>query len=212
MKRRQFSAQLAVAALGLPFLGRAHAQGAPVEGTNYVRLAQPVTIPPAVPGKVEVIEFFSYACPHCFAFEPTLEEWAKNVPPNIAFRRVPVPFLFNAENFQRIYYTLESMGLVEQMQRKVFNAVHLEHLKLNSPDEIKAFMAKNGIDANKFMGIFNSFSMPVKVRQAKQLADAYKIDGVPTLGIGGRFFTSPSLAGGHEQALRVVEFLAKQVR
>jgi thiol:disulfide interchange protein DsbA len=211
MKRRQFSTRLAVAALGLPLVGSARAQGAPVEGQQYVKLSEPVPVD-AAPGKVDVVEFFSYACPHCNAFESTLEAWAKALPPTVYFHRIPVPFLFNYENFQRIYYTLEAMGQVDAMQRKVFHAVHVDHQRLDAADEIKAFMAKNGVDATKFMSLFNSFAIQTKVRQAKQLADAYKIDGVPTLGIQGRFDTSPALAGGEEQALRVADYLIQRVR
>jgi thiol:disulfide interchange protein DsbA len=210
MKRRDFSTQLAMAALALPFVGSARAQGAPVEGQQYVKLSEPVPVD-APAGKVDVVEFFSYACPHCNAFEPTLEAWARQLPPYVNFHRIPVPFLFNYQNFQRIYYALEAMGQVEAMQLKVFHAVHVEHQRLDSPEAIGAFMAKNGVDQAKFMALFNSFTIQSKVRQAKQLADAYKIDGVPTLGIHGRFNTSPSLAAGEEQALHVADYLIQRV-
>jgi thiol:disulfide interchange protein DsbA len=210
MKRRDFSTQLAIATLALPFAGIARAQGAPVEGQQYVKLSEPVPVDAAA-GKVDVVEFFSYACPHCNAFEPAIEAWARTLPPYVYFHRIPVPFLFNYENFQRIYYALEAMGQVDAMQLKVFHAVHVEHQRLDTPDAIGAFMAKNGIDRTKFMSLFNSFAIQAKVRQAKQLADAYKIDGVPTLGIQGRYNTSPSLAAGEEPALRVASYLIERV-
>jgi protein dithiol oxidoreductase (disulfide-forming) len=213
MNRREFSAQVlsAGAALGLLTLsGAARAQGGPFEGTHYVRLSQPV--PTAAGGKIDVVEFFSYACPHCNAFEPTLEEWTKKLPADVNFHRIPVPFLQNFDNFQKLYYSLEAMGLVETMQRKVFAAVHVERQRLDKPEQIAALMTKNGVDAAKFMDVFNSFSVQTKTRQAKQLTDAYKIDGVPAIGIQGRYYTSVSLAGSPERALAVTNYLIERAR
>jgi len=210
MKRRDFSAQLAATALGLPFAGRALAQGAPVEGQNYVRLSQPVAVPST--GKIDVIEFFWYGCPHCFAFEPSLDAWSKKVPADIAFRRVHVGFTALHQTHQRIFCTLEAMGLVEQMHRKVFNAIHQQRRHLDKDADIQAFATENGIDGAKFMDVFKSFAVQTKARQYSQLTDAYKIDGVPALGVQGRYYTSVALAGSHEKALQVVEFLAQKVR
>jgi thiol:disulfide interchange protein DsbA len=210
MKRRDFSAQLAAAALGLPFAGQVLAQGAPVEGQNYVRLSQPVPAPST--GKIDVIEFFWYGCPHCFAFEPTLDAWSKKVPADVAFRRVHVGFTALHQTHQKVFCTLEAMGLVEQMHRKVFNAIHQQHRRLDKDADIQAFMQENGVDGAKFMDVFKSFAVQTKSRQYSQLTDAYKIDGVPALGVQGRYYTSVALAGSHERALQVVEFLAQKVR
>jgi thiol:disulfide interchange protein DsbA len=214
LQRRQFSA-LAAASLGL---GLARTAGAaadpalvPVTSQQYQALGKPVPVT-APAGTVDVVEFFSFACPHCFEFEPTLENWLKTKPANIHFHRSPVHFLQNAANFQPMYFALEAMGLVDAMQQKVFNAVHLEHLRLDTPEAIAAFMTRNGVDAARFMSIFNSFGVRTKVAQANQLFDAYGIDGVPTLGIQGRFVTSPSIAKGEAQALAAVDYLAAQVR
>ena len=211
MQRREFSATLVGAgalAMGLP----AAAQGGIVEGTHYVRLGQPV--PVTVPaGKVEVVEFFWYGCPHCTAFEPLLEAWVKKMPDFVVFRRVPVQF--REEPFgthQRIYFALEAMGQLEAMHRKVFAAIHNDRLKLDKPAEIQAFMSKNGLDGAKFIEVMNSFGVQTKARQAKQLAEAYKIDGVPALGIQGRFYTSGSLAGGQDKMLVVADFLIQASR
>ncbi len=122
MKRRDFSIQLAATGLGAVWAGSAAAQGGPVEGTHYTKLAQPVAV--SVPaGKIEVVEFFSYGCPHCFALEPTLEAWAKRLPNDVVFKRVPVGFNALYENYQKIYYALEAMGQLEHMHRKVFDAI-----------------------------------------------------------------------------------------
>ena len=214
MKRREFAAQLLVATAGTAALTQAtlsQAQGTPVEGKQYVRLSQP--LPSAASGKIEVVEFFWYGCPHCNDFEPMLDAWAKKVPADVLFRRVPVAF--RDEPFgshQRIFYALEAMGQVEAMHRKVFYAIHNDRARLDKPADISAFMAKNGLDGAKFLDVFNSFSVQTKARQAKQLSESYKIDGVPALGIQGRFYTSGSLAGSNDQALAVTEFLVQQIR
>ena len=211
MHRREFSTALLGAsalAVGLP----AAAQGGPVEGTHYVRLGQPLAVT-APAGKVEVVEFFWYGCPHCNAFEPMLEAWTKKLPADVSFRRVPVAF--RDEPFgthQRIYYALEALNQVEAMHRKVFYAIHNDRQKLDKPADIAAFMTKNGVDGAKFVEVMGSFSVQTKARQAKQLAEAYKIDGVPALGVHGRFYTSGSLAGSPEQSLRVTDFLIERSR
>ena len=206
LQRREFSATLVGAsalALGLP----AAAQSGIVEGTHYVRLGQPVPVSVAN-GKVEVVEFFWYGCPHCNAFEPLLEAWVKKLPDFVAFRRVPVQF--REEPFgthQRLYYALEAMGQLEAMHRKVFYAIHNDRQKLDKPAEIATFMTKHGVDGAKVAELMGSFAVQTKARQAKQLAEAYRIDGVPALGIQGRFFTSGSLAGGQERMVLVAEYL-----
>jgi thiol:disulfide interchange protein DsbA len=210
MNRRRFTTQLAAAAAvsGLPLA--AHAQGAPVEGRDYARLAQPLAMPAT--GKIEVVEFFGYWCPHCNSFEPALDAWARNLPADVLFRRVPVAFSAPQEPYAKIFFTLEAMGLLEQMHRKVFAAIHVQRQHLDKDSEILAFMTANGVDSAKFSEIYKSFTVASKFKQARQLADAYRIDGVPTIGIHGRFFTSPSLAGGSEQALKVADQLIQRAR
>ena len=212
MKRRQFSAHLlgwasaGGAALALP----AQAQGAPVEGTHFVRLTPPVAT--SSPGKIEVIEFFWYGCPHCNAFEPTLDAWQKKLPADVAFSRVPVAFREVYAPQQQIFYALEALDKLEAMHRRVFYAMHSERQRLEKTDEIVALMEKNGIDRAKFLEVFNSFSVQTKAKQATRLAEAYKIDGVPAMGVHGRFFTSGTLAGSPERALQVTEYLIKTLR
>jgi len=210
MNRRRFTIRLAatVAAPGLPLAARA--QGAPVEGRDYARLAQPLPMPAT--GKVDVVEFFGYWCPHCNSFEPTLEAWVRKLPADVAFRRMPVAFSAPQEPYSRIYFALEAMGQLEHMHRKVFAAIHVQRQRLEKDSEILAFMTANGVDAGKFAEVYKSFTVASKLKQARQLADGYRIDGVPTLGIHGRFFTSPSLAGGADQALRVADQLILRAR
>ena len=141
LTRRDFSSCLIGAGLGSALPG-AFAQAAPTEGVHYVRLAQPA---PAPAGKIEVIEFFWYECPHCNALEPALDAWARRLPDDVAFRRVPV--WFREEPFgpqQRLFYTLEALGLVPTLHRKVFQAIHGERTRLRTAEDMAAFALKNG--------------------------------------------------------------------
>jgi thiol:disulfide interchange protein DsbA len=211
LQRRHFSA-LAAASLGLGLTRLASAQATgPITSQDYKPVAAPGN-PTTPPGTVDVVEFFSYACPHCFEFEPTLEAWLKKKPAGIHFHRLPVRFLQNAANFQPMYFALEEMNLVDTMQQKIFNAVHLEHQRLDKPDDIAAFMTKNGVDAKRFMSLFGSFGVRTKVQQANQLMETYGVDSVPSLVVGGQFVTSPTLAKGEERTTQVVEYLAAKVR
>ena len=214
MKRRVFSTTLlgaGAAALALPAFAQTPG-GGPVEGKHFVRLTQPVAANVGA-GKIELIQFFWYGCPHCNAFEPTLEAWARQLPAELVFHRVPVAF--SAEPFvahQRIFYALDSLGLVGAMHRKVFYAIHNDRMRLDKPAEISAFMAKNGVDATQFMETFGSFTSQTRLRQANQLVDGYKIDGVPAMGIHGRYYTSGTLAGSNERALAVTDLLVQRLR
>jgi thiol:disulfide interchange protein DsbA len=212
MKRREFSAALAAGAVALISVDPARAQGGqPVEGKDYLRLGTP--LPPPTNGKIEVVEFFWYGCPHCNNFEPMLDAWAKKLPADVNFRRVPVAFREEPYGaHQRIYFALEQMNLTEAMHRKVFAAIHVDHQRLDKPADIAAFMTKNGVDGAKFLEVYNSFSVQTKARQASQLAQGYKLDGVPAIGVAGKYFTSPSMAGSAERGLAVTDYLIQRVR
>ncbi|CAM3668748.1 thiol:disulfide interchange protein DsbA/DsbL [Polaromonas hydrogenivorans] len=216
MQRREFSisaATLAVAATGisaLPSLAQAQAK-AFQSGTDYLTLDKPAaTEAPA--GMVEVVEFFWYNCPHCNAFEPMFDAWAKKVPKDVLVRRAPIAFRPDFEPQQRLYYVLEAMGKVEELHKKVFNAIHLEKQQLATADQITAWVEKQGIPKAKFVEMYNSFSVSTKVRKATQLQDAYALDGVPALGINGRYFTSGTQAKTLERALQVTDYLIGQSR
>jgi thiol:disulfide interchange protein DsbA len=192
--------------------GAARAQGgSPVEGKDFVRLGAPA--PVAAPaGKVEVVEFFSYGCPHCYSFEPMLDAWVKKLPADVAFRRVPAAFNAAWEGLAKIYYALEATGQLDALHKRVFAAIHVQRQRLDKEADIAAFVKSAGGDDAKFVDAFTSFGVATKLRQGKQLAEAYRIDGVPTLGIHGRWFTSGSLAGTHERALAVAEQLIARAR
>jgi thiol:disulfide interchange protein DsbA len=213
MNRREFSTRLIGAGAGTLALAAAvpaWSQGAPAEGTQFTKIDPPV--PTQAQGKVEVLEFFSYACPHCNAFEPTLDAWVKKLPADVVFRRVPVPFLMNAETFQRTYYALEALGMVDAMQRKVFAAVHVDRMRLDSANDVAALVAKNGGDSAKFLDAMKSFGVANGVTRAKKMTVDYKIDSVPSIAVQGRFVTSPAQAGSAEKALQVTDFLIQRAR
>jgi len=222
MHRRDFSRVLSAGLAGaaLPFASAQPktAAKAPVEGVHYVRLAEPA--PAGPPGKIEVIEFFWYECPHCNAFEPALEAWTKQQPEDVAFRRVPVWFReepFSAQ--QRLFYALEALGVLPTLHRKVFYAIHGERIRMRTPEDFSAFALKNGIDPLKFIAAYNAFGVQSKALQARQIASAYKIDAVPAMGVQGRYYTNGTLAnsgasagGSVDRMLGVVDMLVARVR
>ena len=213
MKRRQFTLR-AAAALAPVVLGSgaALAQAArPREGKEYLVLGKraPVDAPA---GKIEVIEFFWYSCPHCNAFEPALDAWVKKLPNDVSFKRVPVAFRDDFAPQQRLFYTLEALNKVDEYQRKVFQAVHVERQPLNTDEAILAWAAKQGFDMAKFTETYRSFTVASKLRKAVQLQDAYRVEGVPALGIAGMYYTDGSLAGSMERALQVTDLLIAEAR
>jgi len=212
MKRRDFSIHLAGTGLGLAAAGTARAQGAPVEGQQYVRLSTPAPVSLPADKKIEVVEFFWYECPHCYAFEPMLEPWSKRLAADVSFRRVPVGFTARHQAAQKMYYALEDMGKLEGLHKRIFTAIHVQNQRLISEPDMVAFVTANGVDGAKFSEMFRSFQVSTKANRAKQLSEAYKIDGVPALGIHGRYFTSGALAGSHERALAVADFLIDRAR
>jgi len=214
MNRREFSVQLAgvagAAALSSLLPGLAFASpGAPVEGTDYDRLKTPVSLPKT--GKVEVLEFFWYGCPHCNHFEPTLEPWIARLPADVHFRRVHVQFNARQATHQRIYYTWEMLGLVDRMHAKTFERFHVQRKPIDSEDDMLAFATENGLDVAKVKSTWEGFGMGTRVAQAQQLCDDYRVDGVPMIGIHGRYTTSAS-QGGEAACLATTDSLIAQLR
>lgn len=211
MKRREFALGLGAGSLGSLWSASALAQGEPVEGREFTRLQPPVAVgTPA--GKVEAMEFFGYWCPHCHAFEPSLDAWVRKLPPDVVFRRIPVAFGAPHEPYQKLYYALEALGQLDAVHRKVFNAIHVQRLRLDKDSDLMSFASASGLDGAKLKQTMASFSVATKCNQAKQLASSYKLDGVPTLAVQGRFITSVGQAGGHDRALQVMDALIQRAR
>jgi len=216
MKRRDFSlaAVSAAAVTGLPLHAQAQGPAAakkPIEGTDYLALDKRVPTDVGA-GKIEVIEFFWYSCPHCNAFEPQFAAWKKAAPKDVVVQRVPVRFRDDFEPQQRAYYVFESLNMVDAMHGKLFHAIHTERQQLNSAQALAAWVGKNGLPEQKFIETFNSFGVASKARRATQLQEAFKVQGVPALGIAGRFYTDGSLTQTMDRSLQVAEYLIGEVR
>ncbi len=210
MKRRQFSTAV-LASVAAAAGTRVQAQQAFRAGRDFLPLERPVPTDVG-PGKIEVIEFFWYSCPHCKAFEPTLEKWMKNAPKDVVVRRVPIAFRDDFAPQQRLYYTLEAMDLVDKLHTKVFHAVHTERLPLNTDAMILSWIDKQGVDSKKFAEVYRSFGVASKVKRAVQLQNEFRVEGVPSLGVAGRFYTDGELAGNMNRALEIVDFLVAEAR
>jgi thiol:disulfide interchange protein DsbA len=213
MKRRDFSLACGAVVAGAGLVqSAAWAQSKlPESGVDYAALDKRVAVDAPV-GKIEVIEFFWYSCPHCSAFEPAFDAWTKRVPKDVAVRRVPVAFRDDFAPQQRLFFALEAMGLVDRLHAKVFAAIHAEKKDLSKLEAIVEWLALQGVDKAKFLEQYNSFSVATKASRATQLQNAYKIDGVPALGIAGRYWTDGVMAKGMDRALQVVDFLLASIR
>lgn len=183
----------------------------PRPGRDYLELERRVP-GDAAGGKIEVIEFFWYSCPHCNAFEPTFDAWARAVPRDVVVTRVPVAFRDDFQPQQRLFYTLEAMGKLDALHRKVFQAIHQERQPLNRDDTILAWAERQGLDRTRFSEFYQSFTVVGKLRRALQLQDAFRVEGVPALGIAGRYYTDGSLAGSTDRMLPVADALLAEVR
>lgn len=205
--RRNFVRTLGLAAVGAPAL--AQQAKAPAEGFEYkaIKPPQPTDAPA---GKVEVVEFFWYGCPHCNALEPGLKDWVKRLPPDVSFRKVHVPFQVQAH--QQLYYTLETMGKADALSDKIFAAIHTDRQRLDTPEAMADLVARNGVDRKQFLDTYGSFGVRTKMQRATQLSAGYQIDGVPAFGVNGKYMTAPSMVGSNAAALRLVEQLVERER
>jgi thiol:disulfide interchange protein DsbA len=210
LTRRAFSMRtlLAPTACALGALGGAglHAQPSPGPASeSYRRLSPGQQF--GSPGGREVTEFFSYACPHCFDLESVLADWTRHLAPSVAFVRVPVPFLMSADVLMRSYYAFTAMGVEPVMTPVVFSAIHSRKVRIESLEDVAVLVKGAGGDPARFLALSKSFGMTTKVERAREVVKSAGIDSTPTLVVNGRYVTSPALAGGHPQALAVVDAL-----
>ena len=199
-----FAALLFATLLGFAAAGSAVAQ-APVRGTNYVELSPPQ--PTEASGKIEVIEFFWYGCPHCNTFEPSLNDWIKKQAADVVVRHVPAAFNDSLVPHQRLYYALDALGKEADLRAKVFAAIHVERNPLNKEEMQADFVARNGIDRKKFIDTYNSFTVQSKTRRASQLAEGFGVDGVPMMAVNGKY-TIPNAPN----TLAVLDYLVARER
>jgi len=203
--RRTLSIALGIAALGAPLAIRAQ-QLRP--GTDYVVLKP--ELPVEAQGKVEVLEFFWYGCPHCYGLEPLLETWIQKLPADVQFKRVPAVFSERWAKDAAIFYALEASGNLERLHRPLFDAIHRDALKTDNGQAVGQWLSKNGVDTKKFDEVGRSFSVQSKVRRAAQLSTAYRIEGTPAMAVHGRYTVGTDR--GHNAMLATVDYLIEQVR
>jgi thiol:disulfide interchange protein DsbA len=198
-----------MAAMTLFLSGPGLTQGTPAAPkTKYLDVNPPQ---PTEPGKTEVLEFFSYACSHCAVIEPLLEKWKKTIPSDVVVKFVPVAFNASMKPLQQLFYSLEALDRLD-LHGKVFHAIHEERKRLFTKPDIVAWVATQGVDRAKFESVYDSFGVVSKSGRADQLVTAYKVQGTPSMAVGGRFLTSPSEAGGYQETIDVTDSLIRQLR
>lgn len=202
IRRSAVVAALGFAAL-LPFSA--------AQAERYTTLNPPQ--PTDTTGKIEVLEFFAYTCPHCNVMEPMVQNWAKTLPDNVVVKHVPVAFNASMVDLQKLYYSLESLNRLD-LHSKVFDAIHDQRKRIYDANAIADWAQEQGLDRQQFLDVFNSFGVQSKVGRASEMAKAYQIQGTPSLAIGGKYVTSPSQTGSYEatitQAQQLVDSLNKQ--
>jgi thiol:disulfide interchange protein DsbA len=202
---------LALAALtsAAAFLAPA-ALAQPKPGTDYSELKAPQAV--EVPGKVEVVEFFWYRCPHCYSLEPVLEAWVKKLPADVQFRRIPAVLSDNWAIDARIFYAFEAMGVLDKVHKAFFDAIHKDRLNIANEGAMNEWLKKNGIDRKKFDDAVKSFGVQAKVKRAAQLSAAYQLDGVPLLAVQGKYTVSAEQGGTQNGMLATTDHLIDVAR
>ena len=179
------------------------------EGIEYELLAKAQPVPED--GKIQVIEFFSYACPHCYRFEPQINKWKKTKSDNIEFIHVPAIFNKNWEHLASLFYAYELLGVSEKMHPAIFEAMHGKGKKIRSMDDLKGLFAENGVSGEELEKAMNSFDVAAKTRKAKAMTASYGIKSVPNIVVQGKYRTDSTLAHGHDNVFKVVDFLAVKI-
>jgi thiol:disulfide interchange protein DsbA len=187
------------------------APAAPVAGTDYTVLAapQPADVPA---GKIQVIEFMWYGCPHCNDFNPYLEAWVRKLGPDVIFSRVPVAFRDDFIPHSKMLLALDAMGLADKLTPVIFHEIHVNRNYLMTPDQQAEFLATQGVDKKRYLDFYNSFSVASNLRRAAQLMNDYKIDNVPALVVQGKYKTTPAQAGSLSGLVQILDYLVTQVR
>ena len=173
------------------------------------------TLSPAQPtqnqDKIEIIEFFSYGCIHCYTLEPTIEKWLKTKPDNVDFIRQPV--IFNRpiwRIYAKAYFIAEALGVVDKVHEDFFNSIHNKKIKLSTEDQLAKFFVAHGVNETEFRNTFNSFLIDTKLRQVEAMPPRYGINGTPTIIINGKYKTTGRLAKSQENIIKVMDRLIQQ--
>lgn len=175
---------------------------------DYVELFQPQ--PVETGDKIEVREFFWYGCPHCYSLEPILQRWLKNKPANAEFVRMPAILRESWAAHARAYYTFEALEITDKLRGPLFRAIHEERRKLGDVESLADFVAQQGVNRKSFIETYNSSAVDSNVRRTQVIGRRYEIDGVPTIIVDGKYRTTSTMAGSHEELMKVVDFLVKK--
>lgn len=187
------------------------APAALVEGRDYDRIQPPQ--PGGSPGRIEVLEFFSYGCPHCKDFHPLVMAWAAKLPRDVSFRRVPVTFGRAAwANLARLFHSLEATGDLVRLDTAVFHAIHAQRVNLYTEQGILDWVGRQGVDARRFADTFNAFGVATRLARDEQLAKNYKVQGVPLLTVAGRYAVSGRATKGLAELLPIADGLIAMAR
>lgn len=162
--------------------------------------------------KIEVVEVFWYGCSHCYDFEPYINSWVANKPDDVEFRRMPGVFSKNWVGHARAYYTAQKLGVLDKIHSPLFNALHKERKKIFSEDELKDFFISKGVDGDEFTRVYNSSEIDIRFKQAFTMGQRYKVTGVPSVIINGKYMTSGSLAGSYDNLLKTIDLLVDRER
>ena len=182
---------------------------------RYVAETYKLIIPPQptqTGDKIEVLEIFWYGCPQCYDLEPYLEQWLKSKPEDVEFVRVPGILGKGWLAHAKAFYTAEKLGVLEKIHRPLFDAIHKEGEHIMDEKRLKSFFISQGIDGDEFSEIYNSEEIDAKIKQAFILGKNYKITGVPTVIVNGKFRTSASLSGGNAGIINTINELTDRER
>ncbi len=185
--------------------GGANAQSAFVAGTDYQLIDPPVET--GQPDKVVVTEMFWYGCPHCFRFEPYVEQWSANLPAGVVFEQVPSALNPRWTEHARAYYSFQLMGALDKVHKEFFDALHVKRQRLLSLDTIAEFVAEQGLDEQAFRKHYFSFPVETQIRRNVAREKRYGHRGVPAVIVNGKYLVSASLAGSNERMIQIMNHL-----
>lgn len=208
MKRRQFLSAFLL--LGFSFIFVPGAQSEIIEGKDYAVLAKP--IPVENTGKVEVLEFFWYGCPHCYSLHPHLAAWLANLPADVNFRYVPAILRANWVPAAKIFHTIEVMGITGTLHDKVYDAIHRDKIDLNNDSVLFEWVEKQGFDRKKFENTYQSFTVQNLVAKSTQMTRQYELNGVPALIVNGKYITSGRMGGTPQDTIKTLNGLIEKAR
>lgn len=197
--------RLLVTALALSPVAALAQPRRPAAGVDFTELA--VRQPVEVQGKIEVLEFFWYGCPHCYSLQPMMEKWVPRLPDDVNFRRVPAVLNQGWAREAAVFYTFEALGVLERLHRPFFDAIHLDRVDTRDTKARAGWLRKHDVDPQRFEDAYKSFGVQSKVRRAQQMSAAYRIDGTPALAVNGRYTIGAQQGRTQAGMLQIADYL-----